>query len=261
MTMTRRVSALLVANVVVFFITWPPNQLFGGMALMPAAIFVRPWTIVTYMFLHGGFGHLFFNMLALFFFGPRLEDRLGGGHFLGLYFAAGIAGALLSIIEAFTPLSSPYTTIVGASGAVFGVMLGFAYYWPRDKIFIWAILPVEARLFVGIMTIISLYFGFRGGGGIAHFAHLGGFLGGYLYLKWMEYRSPARRFKAKLEAPVSRNPAVQKADLKRWERIRRDQMHEVNRDELDRLLEKIKTSGIGSLTPDERAFLDRFTPE
>ncbi len=260
--MTRRVSTLLIANVVVYFLTWPPNALFGALSLIPAGILARPWTIITYMFLHGGFGHLFFNMLALFFFGPRLEGRLGGRHFLGLYFAAGIAGAALSLIESFTPLGSPHTQTVGASGAVFGVMLGFAYYWPRDRIFIWGILPVEARLFVGVMTALSLYFGFSGaGGGIAHFAHLGGFLGGYLYLKWMEHRSPARRFKAKAVAPVRRNVGSERADLKRWEKNPGDQLHPVNRDELDRDIEKIKQSGIGSLTADERAFLDRFTPD
>ena len=260
--MTRRVSALLLANVVVFFITWPPNRLFGVLSLVPLAVVSRPWTAVTYMFLHGGFGHLFFNMLALFFFGPRLEARLGGRHFLGLYFAAGITGALLSLAEALTPLGSPYPRIVGASGAVFGVMLGFAYYWPRDRFFIWGVLPVEARLFVGIMTVLSLYFGFSGaGGGIAHFAHLGGFLGGYLYLKWMEQRSPARRFKQKAEAPVRKGLGGDAADLKRWSRINREEMHPVNRDELDRVMEKIRALGAGSLTPDERAFLDRFTPE
>ncbi len=260
--MTRRVSALIIANVVVYFLTWPPNALFVALSLIPAGIIARPWTIITYMFLHGGFGHLFFNMLALFFFGPRLENRLGGGHFLALYFAAGITGAVLSLIESLTPLGSPFTQTVGASGAVFGVMLGFAYYWPRDRIYIWAILPVEARLFVGIMTALSLYFGFSGaGGGIAHFAHLGGFLGGWLYLKWMEHRSPARRFKAKAVAPVRRNVGGERADLKRWERIPRDQLHPVNRDELDRVIEKIKQSGIGSLTADERAFLDRFAPD
>lgn len=258
--MTRRVTIIIIANAVVYLLTWPPNALFGNLAFIPAEILVRPWTIVTYMFLHAGLGHIFFNMLALFFFGPRLEVRLGGRDFLILYFAAGITGALFSLIEFITPLGSPYNPIVGASGAVFGVMLGYAYYWPRDRIFIWGILPVEARLFVGVMTAVSLYFGYRGGGGVAHFAHLGGFLGGYLYLKWMEYRSPARRFKAKLAAPA-RSKGNPRDDLKRWESIPRDQLHPVNREELDRVIAKIRQSGIGSLTADERAFLERFAPD
>ncbi|MGD8866893.1 MAG: rhomboid family intramembrane serine protease, partial [Gemmatimonadales bacterium] len=188
-----------------------------------------------------------------------LEMRLGGGRFLALYFVAGVTGALLSLIEFVA--TGGNIAIVGASGAVFGVMLGYAHYWPRDRIFIWGILPVEARLFVIIMTAVSLYFGFSGtGAGIAHFAHLGGFLGGYLYLKWLEYRSPARRFKAKVTAPA-RSKGNAREDLKRWESIPRDQLHPVNRDELDRVIEKIKQSGVGSLTADERAFLDRFAPD
>jgi membrane associated rhomboid family serine protease len=257
--MTRRVTTIIIANVAVFFLIPGQTMLYRELAFIPAAILVRPWTIITYMFLHGGFAHIFFNMLALFFFGPRLEMRLGGGRFLALYFVAGVTGALLSLIEFVA--TGGNIAIVGASGAVFGVMLGYAHYWPRDRIFIWGILPVEARLFVIIMTAVSLYFGFSGtGAGIAHFAHLGGFLGGYLYLKWLEYRSPARRFKAKVTAPA-RSKGNAREDLKRWESIPRDQLHPVNRDELDRVIEKIKQSGVGSLTADERAFLDRFAPD
>ncbi len=207
------------------------------------------------MFLHGGLWHLAFNMLALFFFGPRLELRLGGRNFLGLYFVSGIAGALLSLL-------TPNVPIVGASGAVYGVLLGFARSWPRDQIYIWGVFPIEARWLVAIMTALSLYGGFIGrGGGVAHFAHLGGFLGGFIYLKWMDYRSPARRFRAQVNAPARRSSGGDSADLKRWETIRREEMHPVNRDELDRVLEKLKTSGVASLTTDERAFLDRFSAD
>jgi membrane associated rhomboid family serine protease len=228
-------------------------QLMPYLWLVPSQIPVRPWTLVTYMFLHGGLWHLFFNMLALFFFGPRLEYRLGGGHFLGLYFTSGVSGALLSVL-------TPNVPIVGASGAVFGVLLGFARFWPREQIYIWGVIPAQAWVLVAVMTGLSLFGGFSGGGSIAHFAHLGGFAGGFLYLKWMESRSPAKKFKQKASAAV-RNPVSERSDLKRWETIPRDELHPVNRDELDRVLEKIKAGGVGSLTPDERAFLDRFTPD
>ncbi|UCF19883.1 MAG: rhomboid family intramembrane serine protease [Gemmatimonadota bacterium] len=252
--MTRWVSRLVYANVAVYLLTAVQPGVVPALWLVPAAIPYRPWTVVTYMFLHGGLLHLLFNMIGLFFFGPRLEQRLGSRHFLGLYFASGIAGALLSLL-------SPYARIVGASGAVFGVLLGFARYWPRVQILIWGIVPIEARLLVPIMTALSLFGGFSGrSGGIAHFAHLGGFLGGYLYLKWMEHRSPARRFQKQATAPIRKSAARLGGDIERWEKIRPEDLHPVNREELDRVMEKIRDSGVGSLTADERAFLDRFSP-
>jgi membrane associated rhomboid family serine protease len=255
--MTPWVKRLLIANGVVFLLTdivpVIPWRLF---AFTPALIVIQPWTVVTYMFLHAGFWHLGFNMLALFFFGPRLEVRLGARQFLWLYFISGAVGAVLSF--AMTPRSP--IPIVGASGAVFGVLLGFARYWPREKIYIWGVLPIEARALVIVATIASLYFGFSGGGGnIAHFGHLGGFLGGFLYLLWWDRRSPAAQFKARAQAPVRRPVANGGGDLKRWQRIDRNDMHPVNQEELDRILDKISASGIGSLTQEERDFLERFS--
>ena len=251
--MTPWVLRIIVANVVMFFLqqTAPViNQMF---VLVPALGLVRPWSFVTYMFLHGGLGHIFFNMLSLFFFGPRLESRLGGRAFLGLYFASGIMGAVLSI--PFTP----YAPIIGASGAVYGVMLGYAMFWPRDQILIWGIVPVEARFLIIAMTALSLFGGFSpSSGGIAHFAHLGGFVGGYLFLLVMRRSSGAAKFR-KQATTITRKIETPAGSLDRWRRIKRDGLHEVNRDELDRILDKISAAGIGSLTAGEREFLDRFS--
>lgn len=251
--MTPWVLRIIVANVVMFFLqqTAPIiNQMF---VLVPALGLVRPWSFVTYMFLHGGLGHIFFNMLSLFFFGPRLESRLGGRAFLGLYFASGIMGAVLSI--PFTP----YAPIIGASGAVYGVMLGYAMFWPRDQILIWGIVPVEARFLIIAMTALSLFGGFSpSSGGIAHFAHLGGFVGGYLFLLVMRRSSGAAKFR-KQATTITRKIETPAGSLDRWRRIKRDGLHEVNRDELDRILDKISAGGIGSLTAGEREFLDRFS--
>src|SRR5919199_2738731 len=177
--MTPWVSRLIATNVVMFLVTnYVQPQLQPALALLPAAMLVRPWTIVTYMFLHANIGHIFFNMLALYFFGPRLELMMGGPNFISLYFASGICGALLS-------LATPGAFIVGASGAVFGVMLAYARFWPHDRIFIYGLFPVEARVLVLFMTVVSLFGGSIGGFGrgdnTAHFAHLGGFAGGWLY--------------------------------------------------------------------------------
>lgn len=245
---------MLFANVVMFFITQVMPDLTRQLMFVPILLPYRPWTIITYMFLHAGLMHLLFNMIGLFFFGPRLEQRLGGRHFLWLYFLSGITGALVSF--PFTPR----VAIVGASGAVFGVLIGFAKYWPRERIYIWGILPIEARVLVIILTLLALSGGFGGSGGnVAHFAHLGGFLGGFLYLKWWERRSPAARFRTKAQAKPKAKAVNGAADIVRWQRIRREDLHPVNNEELDRILDKISADGVSSLTADEREFLERFS--
>jgi membrane associated rhomboid family serine protease len=248
--MTPWVTRLLIANVVMYVLTLVGPGLVSALMFVPAYVLMRPWTLITYMFLHGGIWHLFFNMLGLFFFGPRLEAELGGRDFLLLYFISGLAGALFSFL-------TPYVAIIGASGAVYGVLLGFAYYWPRDQIFIWGVIPVQARWLVAGVTLLSLWGGFGGGGdGIAHFAHLGGFAGGFLYLKWRDFTSRGARFQRSMATPAARS-----ADVQRWKNIPREGMHEINRAELDRILEKLNTSGVSGLTDSERAFLDRFSQD
>lgn len=253
--MTRWTLRLIVANVVVYFLTELNPRTLELFWLVPADILKRPWTPITYLFLHGGGGHLLWNMLSLFFFGPRVESRLGERHFLGLYFASGIMGALLSLF-------SPNVPIVGASGAIFGVMLAFAMFWPRDLIYIWGVLPVPAFVLVGIMTVMNLLPALTNlRSGIAYFAHLGGFVGGYLYVKWIEHRSPARGFRARATPAQKPRISSSTADLQRWSKIPRDRMHEVNRAEVDRILDKISAQGIASLTPGEREVLDRFSTQ
>jgi len=253
--MTPWVRTLILMNVVAYMVTKVvPVVPIELLWFVPVRFPLMPWTIVTYMFLHGGFTHIAFNMLMLFVFGTRLETRLGTRQFLLLYFISGIMGGLLSVF--FTPR----VAIIGASGATFGLMLGYARYWPRQIIHLFGIVPIEARALVVTGTIIALWLGFWGGGGnTAHFAHLGGFLGAYLYLKWWDRKSPAAQFKAKARAPLRPRSSDAGADLKRWQRINRDGMHPVNQEELDRILDKISANGIGSLTAEDRDFLERFS--
>jgi membrane associated rhomboid family serine protease len=254
--MTPWVVRLLIANVVVFVLTATQPMLVNYLALVPGAILVRPWTVVTYMFVHGGLGHIFFNMLALFFFGPRLENHLGSKYFLRLYLLSGLGGAAFSFVFA------PHAAVVGASGAVFGVLLGFAYYWPREPIYIWGVLPIQSRILVGILAAASLYSGIAGTqAGVAHFAHLGGFVFGYLYLRWRK-RKHFQQWKPMTTPKAEAEKAVRKVGereaKKRWAAIDLNDLHELNRDEVERLLEKVEKEGVGSLTPEERAVLDRF---
>ena len=249
--MTPWVLRIVIANVVVFFLQSAIPQIGELFALQLHGLYLRPWTFVTYMFAHdpASVTHILFNMLVLYFFGPRVEERLGGTHFIRLYLFSGIVGAILSIFFA------PMGFIVGASGAIFGVQLAFAKYWPRERIYIWGVLPIEAWLLVLLYTAYSLWSGFGGrGGNVAHFAHLGGFLGAWLYLLWMERRSPSRAWKAKVEKPAK------KVEIGNWQRIDTKSIHEVNRAEVDRILDKINEKGMGSLTPAERTFLSNFVP-
>jgi membrane associated rhomboid family serine protease len=253
--MTPWVLRLLVANVLVYFLQPALSQeLFYRLALIPALLPVQPWTVITYQFLHGNFWHLAFNMLALFFFGPRLEARLGGRHFLGLYLASGIAGAVLSL---FTYMIAPFSAIIGASGAVFGVLLAFARYYPRERIYIWAILPVESRFLVVFLAAFSLWAGFSGAqAGVAHFAHLGGFVGGWIYLKLQERYSAAERFRRKVEAAAA--PArLGTSALRRWQAVDASRLHPLNREEFERILSKAEGQGMQALSFQERAFMER----
>jgi membrane associated rhomboid family serine protease len=255
--MTPWVKRLLIANVGVFLLQLAYPTLTGYLELIPAAVLHAPWTPITYMFAHGGYGHIFFNMLGLWIFGPRVEERLGGNRFISLYLVSGLTGALLSVF-------TPYVPIVGASGAIFGVTLAYARYWPRDKLFLYGVLPIEARWLVAGYVVLSLL-GARGLGdaGTAHLAHLGGFLGAAIFLYIMERSSGrVRTVKAGIvRSEVRQPPAPRSDDMKRWSTIPRAELHEINRHEVDRLLDKISLKGINSLTPSERAALDRFSKQ
>ena len=247
--MTPLVRILLFANIGVFFLQNTTDWITTALIFVPRAIVFRPWTIITYMFLHAGMMHLVFNMLGLFFFGPRVEERLGSRSFLNLYLISGVTGALLSLITA------PGAAVLGASGAVFGVMLAFAYFWPDMPIHIWGIIPIPARMLVIITTVLSLWSGLGGvRSNVAHFAHLGGYLGAWLYLKWLDRKRLDFRKKATSAPPVreltfTKRPEV---DLKN--------VHEVNRAEVNRILDKISAHGMSALTSQERLFLSNFAP-
>lgn len=255
MPLTPWVKRLLLANVAVFLVTYASPPLYRALLLYPPLIVYRPWTLVTYMFLHGGFGHLFFNMLGLYFFGPRLEDRLGGRPFLTLYFLSGLGGAIGSFLFA------RQYPVVGASGAVYGVLLGFAMFWPRERIYLWMILPVEAWLLAVLLVAGSLWAGVTGSAsGTAHFAHLGGLVFAFAYLRWAEWRRGAGR-RAWQKAITANQPSAglsDKAALARWKAIPLEGLHEINREEVLRLLVKVEAQGARSLTPAERSFLDRM---
>ena len=251
MGMTPWVLRLIFANLAVFALTSINPVVTGALAFSPRSLVTEPWTPITYMFVHGGPWHLIFNMLALYFFGPRVESRLGSTRFITLYALSGLSAAVLGFLE-----SAP---IVGASGAVFGVFMAYARFWPHDRIYVWGIIPVEARLLLLFTTFYAVFGGLsRFGGGVAHWAHLGGIIGAYLYLQYIGHRSPEREFKRKMDKAMFGGPTNVLTDDLRPEMIRRDGLHPLNIEELDRLGEKMKVHGAASLTSEERAFLHRM---
>ncbi len=252
--LTPWVRRLLVANVVVYLAQGAVGGLTEALILVPAWVLFRPWTVITYMFLHAGFVHLLFNMIILFFFGPRLEGRIGSRSFLLLYMGSGLGAAVLSAL--FTPTAA----ILGASGAVYGVMAAFATYWPREEIYIWGVLPVQARWLILLMAGAALFFGVTGTrSGVAHFAHLGGAAVGFLHLKIRDWRMgrASREFRRKVQATPSAGGSDRK-NRARWEAIDLERLHEINREEVERLLGKVRDEGVRALSEQERTFLDRM---
>lgn len=264
--MTRWVTAIVIANVAVFILQERSAEFTPAFMWLPALGPARPWTAFTYMFLHGGLGHIFFNMLALYIFGPRVEARFGGKRFLALYIVSGLAGALACYI-------APTTPVIGASGAVLGVSLAYARYWPNDTVLIYGIIPMTTRMMVIVYVLLSVggqLFNFQAG--VSHLGHLGGLAGGYLFCLWMERFTGARHFRQRAEtgwtvghkqaAPVPKAIVEialgEKESLARWARIQPEQLHPVNREELERIRAKIADTGVRSLTALEREFLERF---
>lgn len=175
---------LLIANVAVFIVTFfigPPRIL----ALTPRAVveLFMVWQLATYMFLHGGFGHIIWNMLALWMFGVEIEQEWGTRRFLKFYLLCGI-GAGITVVVANYAFGNPNIPTIGSSGAIFGVLLAYALLFPRRTILWGFLIPIQARWFVLIIGVISFMMSMGGGNtGVSEFAHLGGLLTGYLYLR------------------------------------------------------------------------------
>jgi membrane associated rhomboid family serine protease len=225
----------------------------------PARLLVHPWSPFTYMFLHGGFWHAFTNMLVLFFFGPPLERAWGGREFVRFYVAAGIGGALFSLLLVQL-IGTP--TVIGASGAIFGVLLAFALTWPDAPIYLWFLFPVKAKYFVGFIAFLTLYAGLSGArDGVAYWTHVGGLATGFLYLRYgdrISWRVGAlrRRLGRRGPRPVASAPREGRPKGPS-RRPRRGRDGEGDRlDEVDRILDKIRETGIESLSDKERRFLD-----
>jgi len=265
--LTPWVRRLLVANLIVFLFQatlFTSRAFTDNFGFVPLYALQHPWTFITYMFLHGGALHLAFNLLALFLFGGPVEDRLGSRSFVWFYLLCGMGGAALSfLLIQLVPIGVP---IVGASGAIYGVMVAFAWHWPDAPIYMFPFpVPIPAKWLVTFAFAVSLMLAlppFGGGNGVAHLAHLGGMVAGFLYLKAHAMRlGRAERHVRRasepsvLVTPVPRGRGARERGGSAPQPKPRVAPDDRALAEVDRVLDKINASGIASLTPAERKFL------
>jgi len=188
-------QSLLIANVVVFLLQTQTGDRLDPLALWPLGSgYFAPWQLVTYGFLHGGFAHIFFNMLGLYMFGSDIERLFGSRYFLAYYFACLVSAALCQLLVLALAGGPVYPT-VGASGALYGLLLAFGMYFPRRMVMlIFPPIPMQARVFVIVFGALELFLGVTGtASGVAHFAHLGGMLGGWLMIQYRRRGFPFSR--------------------------------------------------------------------
>ncbi|MFQ5824296.1 MAG: rhomboid family intramembrane serine protease [bacterium] len=242
---TKAIKYLLIINFLVFIFQQfiPLIDWFGMKPNLVLSKF-HIWQLVTYMFLHGGIWHLVINMFILWMFGCEVERTLGTREFLKYYFICGIGAGILHLLVNF---NSPIP-VVGASGAIFGVMVAFAVLFPERVItlLLFLVLPVQikAKYLVMALAGIQLLYGIFGSDGVAYFAHLGGMAVGYAYLKldWrLEYIGTLIRRRQKSRRAIQ--------NLKKQQAMQR------MRERVDEILDKINEVGYDNLSEDEKKIL------
>jgi membrane associated rhomboid family serine protease len=175
---------LIALNVIMFLITLTARRTTGYVALVPILVVQHGWwwQIISYMFVHGGWAHLFFNMLALFMFGIQLEQKMGSSEYLAYYLFSGVGAGLATLLVNYNT-GMAMVPVVGASGAIFGLLLAFAAFFPDARIFVLGILPIRAPVAVLVFAGIEVFFMlFNMRSGVAHLTHLAGLLFGWVYL-------------------------------------------------------------------------------
>jgi membrane associated rhomboid family serine protease len=291
---TPAVQVLIAINVAMLFLQWTV----GGMipALRPGVLAYHGdplrawWTPVTYMFVHAGLWHLALNMYTLWVFGPRVEHTWGTRRFVWFYLWCGLGGVLAHAL-----FGASGSSLVGASAAIFGVMLAFAWQWPREEIYLFGVLPMRVSVLVGILAGVNLLQGIAGaasggvGSGVSYLAHLGGFAFAFLYL-----HAPGAGSIERLRQHVSSVPdgsdspraipprtarsrtrvdevdeivAKSKAIVGKQKQLKHQPVRgtlphaagDVKTAEVDRLLDKISAEGMESLTDEEREVLSEFS--
>ncbi len=238
-SLTPVVKNLILINAGVYFAGWLMNIGWNGMLGLVPALFWKGylWQVFTYMFLHGSMMHLVVNMFVLWMFGSSIEGVWGPKRFLTYYMITGVGAGLIQSIV----IPGSMIPTVGASGAVYGLLLAYGMLFPDNVIYLWFVLPIKARYFVILFGGIELFAAFgQPNSPIAHFAHLGGMLFGLVYMKRDQW---------------FRNYRVAQEDRKTKKHLKivwhRDREMEVLQGEVDDLLDKINDTGLDSLSRTE----------
>jgi membrane associated rhomboid family serine protease len=203
------------------------------------------WQLVTYMFLHGSMWHILMNMFILWMFGSELERTWGSREFLRFYFVSGIGAGLINVALAALRPATVWIPIIGASGAIYGILVAYAMLFPERYVYVYFLFPVKVKYLVIFMVVVEFLSTYQADG-VAHFAHLGGALVGFLYLRyswrWRLSRwSPSellRRLRARATARKSEQGARMMSDV-------------------DAILDKINRVGYDNLTRKEKKILER----
>ncbi|TMG88098.1 MAG: rhomboid family intramembrane serine protease [Betaproteobacteria bacterium] len=177
-------TLLIAANAGVFLLLVAAPGLLTSFALWPVGAGFQPWQLLTYAFLHGGLFHIAFNMFALYMFGSAIERVFGARRYLAYYLVCVLSAAIAQLLTA--AITGAVYPTVGASGGVFGLLLAYAIYFPHSRIMlIFPPIPMPARVFVVVYAALELFLGVTGTEeGVAHFAHLGGLVGGFIMLRY-----------------------------------------------------------------------------
>jgi len=256
--MSPGVKNLILANIAVFLVSAVVGPSFyDHFGLVPRRVLEDRWVWqpVTYMFVHGGFFHLFFNVFMLWMFGMAIEAQWGTSEFLKFYFICGLGVALVKL--GLWPHSA--VPLIGASGALFGLLVAFAMLYPEAVVYLYFFIPVKAAhmaILCGLMEFFMMLG--QGSGGVDHFAHLTGLGVGYLYIRW--WSTLKIRLKSFLpraapppgarrrQAPAASRPAPAPTPKPA-----------AGMEEVDRILDKILASGMSSLTEEERDVMRRYS--
>jgi membrane associated rhomboid family serine protease len=229
-------------------------------ALFPLGKGFQLWQLITYMFMHGGPMHLLFNMIALWMFGIELENVWGSRKFLTYYLACGIGAGLSNLLIA--PLFTVTGPTVGASGAIYGVLIAFGMMFPTRPIFLYFLLPIQAKYFVLMYIALELYAGVNGtSDGVAHFAHLGGAAIGFVYMLLDRRQSTIENFWTRTVGRMKSDQRVNEYSYQK-KNVTDAKYHDVGNDseaanqrQIDEILDKISQSGYKSLTEAEKKLL------